>query len=317
MSLIRKHELYDDQSDINTKVTPFGRLKVANATRIVGTSFSGTTKDPNFWTETVTGSGSVTQAGEIILATGTTADSTAKYQSVRYARHVAGIANELKFTGRLSTDPQANNLRRCGVYDANNGFFFQVNGTTFGVGARKATSDTIVNSGSFNGNLGASLVMTTAIGNFVIWYWERVVYFFIDGYLLHKMPATTTSLTNSLSLPITMECNNTGGNTTDNSFQLFVASVVRFGDLRTEATSYFIGVNETRVLKYGAGHVHDVTVTDNAGTLLIYDGLSAAGRLLANFDASKTVGTMVIDAQFSTGLTYVSAGTPKMTISYE
>ena len=43
----------------------------------------------------------------------------------------------------------------------------------------------------------------------------------------------------------------------------------------------------------------------------------AAGVLIANLDASKTVGTMEFGAPFSDGLTVVVASSPKMTVIYE
>lgn len=75
-----------DVGGIRTQVTPFGKMKVVNPSRLIGTDFIGTTKDTNFWTEAVTGTGAVAQAGEITLSTGITADSTAQYQSIRRDR---------------------------------------------------------------------------------------------------------------------------------------------------------------------------------------------------------------------------------------
>ena len=317
---------YDPESDIQGKITPFGRLKTATAVRIIGTSFSGTTKDTNFWSEAVTGTGSVTQAGEVTLATGTTADSTAKYASVRRARHVAGTANEFKFTGRLITDPQTNNLRRCGVYDGTSGvdgdgFFFQVNGTTFGVGVRKGGTDTIVNSGSFNGNWGSSMTMSTTMGNFVIWYWERVAYFFVNGRLLHKISATTASLTNTITLPVTMENNNTGGNTTNNSFEILVASVVRFGELQTNPQYYHLSGNAaTHILKYGAGVLQKIVFNNTSGTsITIYDNTAGSGTVIGIITTTATaIGAWEYNVPFSNGLTLVTVGNSlDATIVYE
>ncbi len=163
MSYIKEQYLKDEQRNKRAEIDGLGSLKTIIPVRLIGTAFSGSTKDTNFWTETVTGTGAVAQAGEVTLTTGVTANSTAKYVSVRRARKITGASNQFRFVGRLTTDPQANNLRRMGVYDADNGFFFQVNGATFGVGSRKATTDTVVNSGSFNGNLGATVTMGRVI----------------------------------------------------------------------------------------------------------------------------------------------------------
>lgn len=317
MSYFARVQIKDPYTENVAKVDALGNLKTVEQVRLVGTAFSGSTKDTNFWTETVTGSGAVAQAGEISLTTGATADSTAKYVSTRKARKVTGASNQFRMVGRLTTDPQANNVRRCGAYDTNNGFFFQVNGETFGIGVRKATSDTIVASGSFNGNLGTTVVLTTTFGRFFIEYDHLSVKFFINDVLLHTITATTTALTATLDLPITMENNNTGGNTTDNGFEVLFATIVRIGRLETNPTSYYAGTNATTVLKYGAGQLKRIAITDNAGTLIAYDNTAGSGTVLCNLDASKTVGTMEFDLPFNNGLTIVTAGTPKMTIVYE
>lgn len=309
--------LYDNETDIKGKITPFGNVKTTTAVRIIGKSFSGTTKDTNFWTETVTGTGSVTQSGDITLATGTTANSTAKYVSTRSARHVGGTSNEFKFTGRLISALDADNIRRCGVYNAAEGFYFYVDGTTFGVGVRKGTSDTVVASGNFNGNWGASMTMDTAMHNFVIWYWERTIYWFVDGKLLHKRSAATTSLTNTLTLPITMENINSNGNNTNNEFEILTVTVCRFGNLQTAATYKYISSATTTVCKYGAGNLHTIVNNDNVGSVIVYDNTAGSGTIIASIDLSKVLGTLTFDIQYSTGLTLVTTGSVKITVVYD
>ena len=74
---------------------------------------------------------SVTVPGEIKLTTGITANSTSQYDSVRRARFVVGSAMQFtgahKFNDALVTD----NIRRCGAYDDDEGFFFELDGSVF------------------------------------------------------------------------------------------------------------------------------------------------------------------------------------------
>jgi len=309
--------LNDAFTNTAVKVDALGNLKTIEPVRLVGTAFSGTTKDTNFWTETVTGSGAVAQAGEISLTTGVTANSTAKYVSVRKARKVTGAGNQFRMVGRLTTDPVADNLRRAGAYDANDGFFFQVNGTTFGVGARKGTSDTIVNSGSFNGNLGASVTLNTTFARYFIEYDHLSVKFFVNDVLLHTITATTTALTNTLDLPITMENNNSNGSIVNNGFELLFASIVRLGSITTTAQYKYISTNTTTVCKYGAGVLQKVNNVDNAGTITVYDNTAASGSVIVVIDAAKVLGEMDFNVLFSNGLTIVTASGAKCTIIYE
>lgn len=134
--------LEDGQTGRRAEVEPLGSLKTIEPTRVVGTAFSNGNKDPNFWTETVTGSGSVTQYGEIVISTGTTADSTASYTTVRKARKITGATNQFRTVARNFTIPEINSIRRIGAYGTTDGFFFQYDGLTFGVGVRKLGVDT-------------------------------------------------------------------------------------------------------------------------------------------------------------------------------
>lgn len=309
--------LQDIETGKNGEVDAVGSLKTTIVTRLVGTQFSGTTKDTNFWTETVTGSGAVTKAGQITLSTGTTANSTVQYNSVRRGRKVPGTVNQFRAVARLTTDPQANNIRRFGAYDDNDGLFFQINGTTFGVGSRKGTVDTIVNSGSFNGNYGASVTMDTALKRLVINYTAFSAQFFVNDILLHSIVASTAPSCNTLTLPIRMENNNSGGNTTDNAFEVRFATVVRLGELQTAGVARYIGTNTTTILKYDAGTLQSIINNDNAGTVTIYDNTAATGTQIAVVDAAKALGTLNFNAPFSVGLTIVTAGGAKITVVYE
>jgi len=309
--------LRDEQTDKRTEVDALGQLKVVTSVNLVGTAFSGTTKDPNFWTESVTGSGAVSQTGKISLSTGVTANSTSKYVSVRKGRKIPGAANQFRTVCRLSTVPQANNIRRIGAYDANEGLFFQENGVTFGIGARKGGIDTIIASGSFNGNLGTTYDIDSILLRLVVDITEYSVKFFVNDILLHTLIGATDDLTNTLDLPITIENINSGGNTTNNIFDIRFASIQRLGDIKSANRSVYLSTNATTVLKYGAGTIQSINILDNAGTISLYDGSVATGRVLGVIDALKVTGDQDYPAQFDNYLTVVVAGNAKCTIFYE
>jgi len=149
-----------ENTDRHVWVSLTNTLSMNRTFRLVGTNFDGTTKDPNFWTETVTTSGTVVQTGEIKLNSGATSASSARYDSVRTARFVVGSA--LQFTGAFKFNDAlvADNIRRCGAYDNAEGVFFELSGTTFNVGSRKTSADTLVSNGSFNGNYGTTFIIS-------------------------------------------------------------------------------------------------------------------------------------------------------------
>lgn len=306
----------DVETGANAEVDPLGSLKTVTPVRLVGASFSGTTKDTNFWTETVTGSGAITQAGGLTVSTGVTANSTAKYVSTRSSRKVTGATNQFRALARLTTATQANNIRRIGAYNDTDGYFFQVDGTSFGVGSRKAGVDTVVSSGSFNGNLGAIVVMNTSIQQLVINITESGARFFANNILLHTLGGND-ALTNTLNLPVTMENINSGGNTTDNTFNVRFASILRLGELFTNPIYRFVNTNTTSILKYGAGTLQRIINCDNLGSITIYDNTSAAGTVIATIDTAKALGSIDMGVSFSTGLTLVTGGGAKVTVVYE
>jgi hypothetical protein len=294
-----------------------GNIKTTSQFLLVGTSFNGTTKDTNFWTEAVVGSGSVVQDGEINLYTGTTADSSASYVSVRKSRKVPGSANQFRAVARLKTDPQANNVRRIGAYNGTDGCYFQVNGTTFGIGTIYNSTHTVVNSGSFNGNYGASVTMDTITKRLVIDITEFSVSFFVDDILLHKVIASSGPICSTYNLPVKMENVNSGGNTTDNSFEVMFACIQRLGNPTTSGKPVFIGTNATTILKYGAGILQRVINVDNAGSVTIYDNTAASGTVISSIDTAKALGTLDFQSPFSDGLTVVTALGAKITVVYE
>ena len=295
-------------TDRHVWVTGTNAVNTVEIVRLVGTNFDGTTKDPNFWTETVTGTGSVTQSGgEIEIATGTTANSTAQYDSVRRARFVVGSSLQWQGIVKFVTAGTADNVRRVGAYDTTDGFYFQLDGTTFSVGYRKDSVDTLVNSGSFNGNYGPNYVMDTAYHKFAIEWASKGVFFYIDGVLLHKDGQGHRS--NYLSLPIRLENVNDNGSVTNVVLDILATAIVRYGQLDTSATSKRMSGTGTTVCKYGPGILKGIIVSAvvNTADINIYDGLTTGGTLIwASGNQGARTEPFNIDfygTPFSTGLT--------------
>lgn len=301
-------------------VSPTNSLSTNTTVRLVGTNFDGATKDTNFWTEAVVGSGVVTQSGEIQLNTGITANSSASYTSKRKGRFVVGSA--MQFTGafKFVTEGTANNIRRCGAYLDTDGFFFQLNGTTFSVGTRKASSDTLVSSGSFNGNIGPSFIVDNSVYYKLDIEWTPIaVFFYINGQLLHKI--ASGHLTDFLTLPIAFENINSLGQTVDVSFDCIGVVISKQGVLITNAQTYHIsGSAATHILKYGAGVLQRIMFNNTSGTsITIYDNTAGSGTVIGIITtASGAIGPWPYNAPFSNGLTLVTVGNSlDATVIYE
>lgn len=310
--------IIDEETGKQAQVEPLGSLKTIIPTRLVGTGFDGTKEDSNFWTKSAVSSATVVQAGGLILSTGaTTANSAVTYTSVKNARKVPGSANQFRTVVRLSSVSQANNFRRIGAYNISDGYFFQVKNTTFGVVARKAGIDTEVNSGSFNGNYGTSVGIGTELKRLTIEYTAVSTKFYINDTLLHTISSTNASLTNTQTLPVTIENNNFGGNSTDNTLEVRFATILRLGQLNTNPQYKFINSNITAICKYNAGQLHSIINLNNAGTITVHDGISTSGVTMAIIDAAKVLGALAFDAPFSNGLTVTLGGGAVATFVYE
>lgn len=295
--------------DRHAAISPTNTLNVNTMVMLAGSGFDGTNKDPNFWTEAVAGSGAVAQDGEIELTTGETLNSAASYKTVENARAVESVASLFFGAYRFVTEATSDNVRRCGAYDVNNGYFFQLDGSTFSVGSRKSTVDTLIESGSFNGDYGSTFIIDPAIYYKLTIEWTSLgAFYYVDDVLLHK--SVGGHLTDNKHLPITFENVNYNDNTTPVAFDCLGTVICRMGEFETRHTSKRqSGVTSGVVCKYGPGTLKGIVVSAvvNGADINIYDGLSNAGTLIwpSGNQGARTEPFNVdfYGLSFSTGLT--------------
>lgn len=79
----------------------------------------------------------------------------------------------------------------------------------------------------------------------------------------------------------------------------------------------YIAANATTLVKTGRGFVHTITIgLPSASTVTVYDGLDAGGTLIGIFVSSLIPYSFTLDATFGVGLTIVTAGTSRVTVTY-
>lgn len=82
-------------------------------------------------------------------------------------------------------------------------------------------------------------------------------------------------------------------------------------------SSAYISTATTTTVKTGSGFLNSITIGETAaGAITIYDNTAGSGTVLAAFKASVVENTYKIEAPFKTGLTIVTAGASKLTVSY-
>lgn len=309
-----------DEYGFSAEFTPMGETRFAESVRLVGAQFEGTTVDPNFWTATVANSATITQANaQIVLTSGTNSAGSAKFNSVKRARYVGGSAQRFRAAVQLGDTGAADNVRRWGVAwgatmpTITDGAYFQLSGTTFSVVTLKGSSPTVVNSGSFNGTLGATYTPGTSVVTFEIYWTNSRVYFVVGDEILHTVSASAATWAATVNHHIYLE-NTNSGNTTSVTLSCRVVTIARLGRFETEPKSYFqVGTTAGVVLKYGPGNIHGISisaVTQNS-VVTLYDNTAASGTVLWS---SGAMGAQTIpfsidmhNIPFSNGLTLVIA----------
>jgi hypothetical protein len=313
--------LHDINLNSDAMVSPNGSLISESISKLIGYVPIGTTLDSTFWQSTIANAASSSQANGVVnLRTNTTADASISITSKKLARSVSEAPNMFTVILRLNDTGTANNLRRWGVFDSSNGFFFQLSGTTFSIVTRRASSDTAINSGSFNEI--ASFVVDINVHKYQIIYDSFNVYFLIDGKLYHQVTSGATQPSGSLSTGIAISNTNSGGSTSDIQMDFRSASVYRLGKEQEPILYYNITTNTTSIIKYGPGKLGKVIINQKgaAGELItIYDNTAASGNKIATIDPTASDSVLAYNVSFDIGLTVVTgSGTVgDYTIVYE
>lgn len=133
----------------------FGKVRVSAPVPLFTSQFLYD-KQPLLWDEALTGGGTSTWNSSnscIDLAVTTANGDQVARQTKEFFAYEPGRAEQAAFTLVFGT-ATTNCVQKAGIFDANDGLFVQLSGSTFGVGVRTSTSgspvDTIVTQASFN-----------------------------------------------------------------------------------------------------------------------------------------------------------------------
>lgn len=313
----------DGQNGREVQLATNRELRTTESVRICGGGFEGTTIDTNIWTVSAANGASNSISGiEAIIASGTTNGALAVFRTKSIARIRSGYQNVLGMAMRFSTGVTGNK-RKVGMLDENrqNGFFFYLYDSTFGVGCIKGGVETLVPSGNFNGNIGSSYTLDTNYHTFEIFYGLTSIEFYIDGKLLQRIRGTSAPLVDSMLLYITVENSNTtstSGSASVYSAMMVVQALTAFN---TQPLTANIESNGTYTLKLSGGTLRCIINMDNVGTCYVYDNTSAANPKLApQIDCTRVLGAIQFGRDginFNKGLTVVTAGGAKLLVIYE
>jgi len=294
----------DGQLGTGAVVTALGDRQVASRTLLVG--FQATNPiDTVQWTTTLTGTGAVTTStGAFVLTTGATANSTALLQSLGRSQLFAGTQNIGYFAIALPDTGTTNNERRWGCYDAGDGVFFSLLGTSLGFTIRINGTDT--RSTAWNGT---TPILDTQPHIWTIVWAQGGVALYQDGVFATSVIAANTVFVNP-HLKLTAENINTAGSTTNVSLPIVGQAIYRLGESADVGKFLNISANGTTVIKRGPGRLQGVNigVAGAAGNLLtLFDNTAGSGTPIATINTTAINAFDYRDVNFNNGLTAVLA----------
>ena len=301
----------------------FRNFKVANTKRIIGSNFGNSIDTTYLYTITNNNGGTATATdGVATLATNTTANGNTTLITKGKIRYLSGRNNNIRFQVRFGDTGGTNNVREFGIYvDANNFYGYRLSNTTFSIVTKKAGVETVVSSGSFNGNgniTNGTYTVDTNFHGFEILVSGSRIQFIIDNRPIHVATATTSSIVSSLPGQIYLSNTNSGGSTTNRILDILALSGSQIGDAVNNPQYYNIdAVAETRTLKAGGGTLQSISIGRLGGAnalITIYDNTAGSGTIIARFDLTNNnaFGTHIFGIEgvnFYNGLTYVTSGT--------
>lgn len=125
-------------------LAPFGEIQVAEKSLLTYISFHYNI-NAELATATTANSGTVTQsASAALLKTSTDPNGSAILRSRLPARYISGQGLQVIFSAKFGT-PAASNLQEAGYGNTEDGFFFEYNGTAFGINRRSKATGEVVN----------------------------------------------------------------------------------------------------------------------------------------------------------------------------
>lgn len=132
------------QAGFNPQLDAFGRNRISSPETV--TEFVFRYGKPGTWTESTASGGTVTHDADkvsVVLACTTTTNSNATYQCRKYTHYQPGTSQLVQISGNF-IETATNVTKRIGYFDANNGLFFQLAGSTLSVVRRTKTSGSVV-----------------------------------------------------------------------------------------------------------------------------------------------------------------------------
>ncbi len=161
-----------------TGIDAFGRLRTSQPHTLFEYTFPFDER-PQIFTSKLTSGGTLTYNSNkkaAILNCTTTTNSETIYQSRRYIKYNPGKSNLIFLTGNFKSKV-ASVIKRYGQFDDNNGFFFELNGTTANVVIRSKVSGSVVDDSISQSNWNYDKMDGTGVSGVTIDFSKELIFF--------------------------------------------------------------------------------------------------------------------------------------------
>lgn len=319
--LLRTKTIFGDSPNLDA----FSRLRISTPQSIFDSSFQYNIQ-PLTWDKSLTGGAGVAHDANqsaAKLSTTTANGDKAIFQTFRAFHYQPGKGQLVAMTGNFDST-QTNSVKRIGQFDTNNGWFFKVSGQTISVVVRSKISgapvNTEVSQSSWNvdkldgaGVSGVTLDLTKQQFYFIDYTWfgtGRVRFgFFIGGkfIVVHEFNHSnliSTPYSQTATLPLRVELENTGATISASNFYLTCAALISEGDYDPDG-HLFSGNSGTTAKTLGATAVPVLSLRKATAFLTVPVRLVGVNPFIATADDilwSITVNPALTGATFATAL---------------
>lgn len=296
----------------------------------------------NLFTTATAGTGTVTHlpnVSGVLLSVGTDSGAKVVRTSDLYHIYQPGVSQILTFTGSLGDTGKTNVVRRGGLYDDENGIFFEMMGTTFNVVLRSKSTGVVEetrvpstewNTDRMDGQGGAfnpsGVMLNPTMDNIFWldyqWFGAGTVRFgvYVNGkrrviHSMHHTNAGSQSYMTTGSLPFRYEIENTGVSASTSEFRIFCATVKSEGQFNPRRTLHSASASHNIVSQTSAPVVsirpkQTFNGIPNRGTMYMYTLMlynSSDEPMLVSLNrASTTTGGTWADVDTSASIAEVN-----------
>jgi hypothetical protein len=213
----------------------------------------------SFWTISGTISGAVAvTGGEGLIQSGTDPAGAAQMSSTAPA-YFPGQSHWLNSAIRFGDTGSAGNIRRIGAFTVSgttpqDGFFFELNGTTLNAVSVKGGVQTPVASTSWTRVAAAPFTLDTNYHSFEIRWTANGAQFYVDNVVRHTASGGGAAITNTLNFPMTIQSVNSSG-ATSRLIAVRNIGLGRFGTPDGMSSASPLAVAKAQSAPYSAGDV--------------------------------------------------------------